>query len=557
MADRAPKIVVVGGVAGGASAAARARRLSEHSEIIVFERGPYVSFANCGLPYYIGGEITDRKKLLVQTPESLRARLALDVRVNTEVVAIDPSRRVITFRRPNSNSLEEETYDKLVLSTGSFPLRPNIPGIDRPGLFTLRDVPDTDQIFSWVEAHPAGKAVVIGGGFIGLEMAEQLHRRGLTVTVIEALPQLLAPLDPELAGLVECELAANGVTVQLGDAVAAFEAPSADETAAASVVVTNSGARFPADLILLGIGVRPETTLAKQVGLALGPSGGILVNEFLETSLPGIFAVGDAIEVRGFGLDIPSLIPLAGPANRQGRMAADNIFGMRRTYRGTAGTAVVRVFGLIAAATGANEKLLKRQQLSFKSVSLHPGSHAGYYPGAQPIALKLTFDPKTRRILGAQAVGRDGVEKRIDVIATALQLGGTVDDLAELELCYAPPLGSAKDAVNLAGMAGQNVADEFVDVITAAELPAALAEGAVLLDVRDAAEVKAGTISGALWIPVNELRSRLDELPRTKLIVAYCASGLRSYLACRLLCQSGFSCKNLSGAYRTWTAAQR
>ncbi len=554
MSEHAHKVVIIGGVAGGASAAARARRLSEHSPIVLFERGPYVSFANCGLPYYVGGEIVDRKKLLIETPGSLARKLALDVRVNTEVTAIDREQKRVAYRRIADGVTGFESYDKLILATGAAPVRPPIPGIERPGLFTLRDVPDADGIAAWVAGHPTGRAVVIGAGFIGVEMAEQLRRRGMSVALIEALPQILPPLDPELATLVERELQANGVTVHRNDAVAAFVAPASGESCGASVVVTKTGARFPADIVVLGIGVRPETALARAAGLALGTTGGVLVNEQLETSDPDIYAVGDAIEVRGFGLELPSLVPLAGPANRQGRLAADNVFGLKRKYTGSLGTAVVRVFGLVAAVTGASAKLLGHTKHRYSAVAIHPGSHAGYYPGAQPIALKLTFDPESRQVLGAQAVGREGVDKRIDVIATALRFGATVDDLGDLELCYAPPVGSAKDPVNIAGMAAQNVVDGLVTPLAVEDLPSRLQAGAFLLDVREARELDQGIITGAHHIPLGEIRDRMEEIPRERTVIAYCASGQRSYLACRLLTQHGYRCMNLNGAFRTWGA---
>jgi NADPH-dependent 2,4-dienoyl-CoA reductase/sulfur reductase-like enzyme/rhodanese-related sulfurtransferase len=541
-------------VAGGASAAARARRLSEEAEILVFERGPYVSFANCGLPYFVGGEIADRERLLVRTPEALRASLNLDVRVLTEVLRIDRATGQIELRDVQTGKRYCESYDALVLSTGAAPLRPPIPGIDRPGHFTVRTVPDAEAIVAWVESHNARRAVVVGGGYIGLEMAEQLHRRGLSVTVAEALPQVMAPLDPEMAAWLHEELREHEIGLCLGDGVAAFEPPTADEPAEASVVVLKSGTRLPADVVILGLGVRPEVGLAREAGLAIGDRGGIRVDEHLRTNDPHIWAVGDAIEVRDAVTGEWGLIPLAGPANRQGRIAADNILGRPSRYQGTFGTAVLRLFGLTAACTGANEKALRRAGIPWEAVHLHPASHAAYYPGAQPMALKLLFFPESGQLLGAQAVGGDGVDKRIDVLATALKARMTVHDLAELELAYAPPFGSAKDPVNLAGMIGQNVVHHDVEVAQWHEIATLDPRQTLLLDVREEAERRAGHIPGSVHIPLGQLRARLDELPCDREIVVHCQAGQRSYLACRILTQHGFRARNLSGAYRTWQA---
>lgn len=549
-------LVIVGGVAGGASAAARARRLCERCHIVVFERGPHVSFANCGLPYFVGGEIAEPDALLLQTPQSLRARFNLDVRVHSEVIAIDRAAQRVRVRERDGGREYEQPYDALVLSTGASPLRPRIPGIDREGHFVVRNVPDTERILAWIRQGPTpARAVVVGGGYIGLEMAEQLRLRGLEVTVVEALPQVMAPLDPEMAGWLHEELEVNGVTLRLGDPVAAFEAPATGEQARASVVVLKSGVRCPADLVVLGLGVRPETTLAVQAGLEVGTLGGIRVNEFLQTSDPRIWAVGDAIEVRDQVTGAWSIIPLAGPANRQGRIAADNIFGRTDRYEGTWGTAVLRLFRLTAGCTGASEKALRRANLPYQAVHLHPGSHAGYYPGAEPIALKVLFAPDTGRLLGAQAVGREGVAKRIDVLATALKAGMTVHDLVDLELAYAPPFGSAKDPVNLAGMVAQNVLAGDVRLAQWHEVETRDPEATVLLDVRQAGERAAGAIPGSIHIPLDELRARLGDLPRDREILVHCQSGQRSYFACRLLAQNGFQVRNLTGSYRTWKAA--
>ncbi len=552
---KSKRLVIVGGVAGGASAAARARRLSEDAEITVFERGPHVSFANCGLPYFVGGEIVEPDALLLQTPQSLRSRFNLDVRVRTEVVRIDRAAQRVAVRELDSGREFEQPYDALILSTGAAPLRPPIPGINRAGHFTVRNIPDVEQITAWTRDCAACRVVVVGGGYIGLEMAEQFKRRGLAVTVVEALPQVMAPLDPEMAAWLHHELRAQDVELHLNDPVAAFEPPTATEPARASIVVLRGGARLPADLVVLGLGVRPETGLAKQAGLEIGALGGLRVNEHLQTSDPRIWAVGDAIEVRDAATGAWSLIPLAGPANRQGRIAADNVFGRPSRYAGTWGTAILRLFGLTAACTGANEKSLCKAGVASQAIHLHPGSHAGYYPGAEPIALKILFAPDTGRLLGAQAVGRDGVDKRIDVLATALQAGLTVEDLAGLELAYAPPYGSAKDPVNLAGMVAANVLGGDVQLAQWSDIASLDPRTTVLLDVRNPDERARGHIPGSVHIPLPQLRQRLGELPKDKEIVVHCLSGQRSYYACRVLTQRGFRVRNLTGSYRTWKAA--
>jgi len=552
------RIVIIGGVAGGASAAARARRLCEQCEITVFERGPHASFANCGLPYFVGGEIVEQADLLVQTPESLRARFNLDVWVNSEVTGIDRAARLVKVRDRNSGREYEQPYDALILSTGATPLLPPIPGIEREGHFTVRNIPDVERIKAWIKDCRVCRAVVVGGGYIGLEMAEQLVRHGgLSVTVVESLPQVMAPLDPEMAAWLHLELRKHGVELFLGNPVAAFDAPGKGESARASVVVLKSGERLPADAVVLGLGVRPEVSLAKNAGLEIGARGGIRVNEHLQTNDPHIWAVGDAIEVRDAITGAWSLVALAGPANRQGRIAADNIFGRPAIYHGTWGTAILRLFDLTAGCTGANEKTLRAAGIPYQALHLHPGSHAGYYPGAEPIAIKIIFAPDTGKLLGAQAVGRDGVDKRLDVFATALKGGMTVHDLAELELAYAPPYGSAKDPVNLAGMAAQNVLDGDVSLAQWYEVAALDRAQTLLLDVRRADERAKGFIPGSIHIPLDELRGRLGELPRDREIIVSCHTGQRSYFACRLLAQNGFRVRNLTGAWRTWSAATK
>jgi len=549
------RLVIVGGVAGGASAAARARRLSETADIIVFERGPHVSFANCGLPYHVGGEIAERDALLLQTPQSLRARFNLDVRVRTEVQAVDRARRCVHVRDLDSGREYDQSYDALILAPGAAPLRPPIPGIEREGHFTVRDVPDADRIKAWVRERRPRRAVVVGGGYIGLELVEQLVHAGLEVSLAEALPQVMSALDREMAAWLHAELRANHVALHLGDAVAAFEAPAAGESAAASVVVLKTGKRLPADLVILGLGVKPEVGLARQAGLETGKLGGIRVDDHLRTSDPHIWAVGDAIEVRHAVLGDWAVIPLAGPANRQGRIAADNIFGRPTRYAGTYGTAVIRLFKLTAACTGATQTALERVGRPFEALHLHPGSHAGYYPGAQPIAVKILFDPEDGRLLGAQAVGGDGVDKRMDVLATALKAGMSVNDLAELELCYAPPIGAAKDPVNLAGMAAQNVLRGDVALAHWNEIAGLDPSRVIVLDVRSAGERQPGHIPGSLHVPLPELRARVGELPRDREIVVSCQSGQRSYFAARFLMQRGFKVRNLTGSYRTWKTA--
>ena len=549
------RLIVIGGVAGGASAAARARRLSETAEIIVVERGPHVSFANCGLPYYVGGEIADQSALLVQTPEKLRARFNMDVRVNTEAVGIDRQRKVVSLRHADGTATDE-SYDALILSTGAAPLRPPIPGIDRPGHFVIRSVPDALTIEKWVSTRAHRRATVVGGGYIGLEMAEQLVRRGMEVTVVEALPQVAAFVDPEMAALIHQALRQNGIRLHLGDPVAEFAAPASDYDGDASVVVLKSGVRVPSDLVILGMGVRPETSLARSAGLQIGRTGGIQVDDCLRTSDPSIWAVGDAVEIRHAVTGQPMLLPLAGPANRQGRIAAENALGGNVTYRGTYGTGIMRVFDVVVGGTGANSRMLAAADIPFAAVHLHPADHAGYYPGACPIALKVFYSPETGRLLGAQAVGRAGVDKRIDVLATAIQAGWTVERLAEVELAYAPPFGSAKDPVNLAGMVASNVRRGLVEMAYTGDLETLDPATSLLLDVRDDDEWAEGFIPGAVHIPLDQLRGRLGELPDDREIIAYCRSGQRSYYACRILTQNGFRARNLSGAYLTWLTSQ-
>ena len=541
------KLLIVGGVAGGASAAARSRRLSEDAHIVLFERGPDVSFANCGLPYYVGGEIVEREKLLVTTPEMLKSRFKLDVRTRSSVEAIDRTAKKVRVRDLASRREYEETYDKLILATGAAPFRPSIPGIDLPGVFTLRNLQDTDHIKERVD-RGVKQAVLLGGGFISLELAENFVRLGISTTVVEKDAQILTPFDKEMTQSVIEELAKKGVTLLLGQTAEAVQ-----QTAEGLVVCLNSGQRLPAQLVIFGIGVRPENKLAVDAGLEVGPRGGIRVNDLLQTSDPDIYAVGDAIEVKDVVSGDPTQVPLAGPANRQGRIAADNAFGRSMTYRGTQGTAIVGVFDRTAAMTGASEKVLRRANRAFRKVYVHPTHHAGYYPGAEQMTLKVLFDPTTGRMLGAQAVGGAGVDKRIDVLAVAIQAGMTVFDLEEMELAYAPQYGSAKDPINMAGfVAGGLLRGDHPQVDVEAVLAAPVAEQPLLLDVRTPQEFASGHIPGAVNIPLDDLRSRLGELPRDRKIAAYCQVGQRGYLATRILQQNGFSASNIGGGYKTY-----
>jgi NADPH-dependent 2,4-dienoyl-CoA reductase/sulfur reductase-like enzyme/rhodanese-related sulfurtransferase/TusA-related sulfurtransferase len=538
------KIVIVGGVAGVATAAARLRRLDEQAEIILLERGEYISFANCGLPYYIGEVIQERDKLLVQTPEAMRARFAIDVRVQSEVTAVHPDRKAITVNSKDRGQYEE-TYDYLILSPGAKPIRPNLPGINSSRIFTLRNVPDTDRIKAFVDRENSRQAVVVGGGFIGVEIAENLKERGLEVSITEAAPHILPPFDSDMAVLVEHELEENGIQLFLGDGVASFQ-----EQADGLSVTLQSGKALAADLVILAIGVAPETGFLSGSGIALGRRGHILVNDRLETSQAGIYAVGDAIEVIDFVSGQPAAIPLAGPANKQGRIAADNIAGLSSQFRGSQGTSILKVFTLTAAATGNNERTLRRLGVACHAAIVHPNSHAAYYPGALPLTIKLLFDD-TGRILGAQAIGLDGVDKRMDVIATVIRLKGTVRDLTELELAYAPPYSSAKDPVNMIGFVAEDILSGLSDVFTYEQLASFDRQGTILLDVRTEMEFENGHLPDAINIPVDDLRRRLSDLNKDKLILTYCQVGLRGYIASRILSQNGFRVKNMTGGYKS------
>jgi len=541
------KLVIVGGVAGGASAAARARRLSEDSHIVLVERGPDVSFANCGLPYYLGGVIAERAKLLVITPERLQTRYRLDVRVRSNVEAIDRAAKTVRIRDLATGRVYDEPYDKLILAPGAAPLRPPIAGIDLPGVFTLRNLQDVDHIKAALDAG-VRQAVVVGAGFIGLELVENLVHRGIDTTLVELQDQVLPPFDREMTTPIAATLTDHGVRLILSDSAEAFE-----QAAGGLVVRLKSGQRLAAQLVVLGVGVRPENKLAVEAGLDVGPRGGIRVDELLRTSDPDIYAVGDAVEIKDFVTGEPAQVPLAGPANRQGRIAADNVCGRGVRYRGTQGTAIVGAFGRTAAMTGQSEKSLRRASRSYRAVYVHPAHHAGYYPGAEAMTLKLLFAPDTGRVLGAQAVGGTGVDKRIDVLAVAIAAGMSVYDLEELELAYAPQYGSAKDPVNMAGfVAAGLLRGDHPQLDVATMLAAPVEQRTYLLDVRTPAEFAAGHIPGAVNVPVDELRSRLGELPRDRQIAAYCQVGQRGYLATRILLQAGFSAANLSGGYTTY-----
>lgn len=550
------KVIIVGGVAGGASCAARLRRLDEKAEILMVERGPYVSYANCGLPYHVGGAIEKESSLLVATEQTFRTQFAIDCRTRCEVVGVSAKQKTVELKNHATGEVTTEKYDKLVLSPGAAPIRPPLPGIDLPGIFSVRTVPDARHMREWLERDMADqsgmhsytgyqtvtkprRAVVVGGGFIGLEMVENLVHRGLDVTLVEKLDQVMPPLDPEMARLVERYLVKHGVRLELNDGVAGFQ-----KVADGSLeVLTSSGKKHPADIVILAIGVRPETTLAKMAGIEIGQRGGIRVDEHMRTSNPDIFAVGDAVEVKDFVTGQWTLIPLAGPANRQGRIAAEVIVGRNSRYRGTQGTSICQIFEAAIAQTGVSEKTITQLgDKDFEKIYLYPNSHAGYYPGAKILPMKVLFRKSNGKLLGAQILGEDGVPKRIDSFAMALQMGCTIYDLEESELCYAPPFGSAKDPVNFAGMVAAD--------ILRGDMPNchwSSVNGEFLLDVRNPPELAVESVPGAFNIPLPELRKRLGELPRDREILVFCRSGQRAYYATRVLLQNGFKARNLAG----------
>ncbi|MFT9370864.1 FAD-dependent oxidoreductase [Paenibacillus polymyxa] len=540
-------IIIIGGVAGGASAAARLRRWSEEDEIILFERGEHVSFANCGLPYYIGGTIQAREKLFLQTPQGIRDRFNIDVRVQKEVIQIDREHKLVHYRDMITGVTDEQPYDIVVLSPGAKPMIPDIPGLyEATNVFTLRNIHDTDLIKAYVDERHPKHATVIGAGFVGLEMAENLRERGLAVTIMDKGQQLLNPLDPEMAKLVEQHVKLNGVEVRLEEGVAAFEEQGTQ-------LRLTSGEMLQTDLVILAIGVVPENELAKQCGLELGFRGAIQVNAQLQTSDPSIYAVGDAIQVKDRNHGFATMVSLAWGANRQGRLAADHINGQAISYDGALGTSVIKTFALTAASTGNNEKTLQRLAVPYQAIHIHPGSHAGYYPGASPISMKLLFHPETGMIYGAQAVGADGADKRIDVIATAIRGHLNVRELADIELAYAPPYSSAKDPVNMAGYVASNIMDGLVQTIQWHEVDDFHRNDGLVIDVRDAVELQGGTIPGSMHIPLAEIRERMSEIPRDLEIAVSCQVGLRGYLAARILTQSGYRVRNVDGGYKTYS----
>ncbi len=537
------KTVIIGGVAGGASAAARLRRLDESAEIIILERGEYVSFANCGLPYYIGGAITEKQKLTLQTPESFWARFRIHVRVNSEGIQIDPAAKTVTVKNVKTGETYTESYDYLILSPGAEPVRPNIPGADSDMVFTLRNIPDTVKIKEYMETARPASAVVIGGGYIGVEMAENLREAGLQVAIVELADHLIAPLDYDMAADVHRYIKSKGVGLYLNNGVKAIEGHR---------VVLENG-EIQTDMVILSVGVRPETGLAQQCGIKTNPRGSIVVDAQMRTNLPGIYAVGDAVEVEDFITKTPAFIPLAGPANKQGRIAADHIGGLPCEYTGTQGSAVLKLFDMTVATTGLNEKSAKARGIAYDKTYIYSGSHAAYYPGGTNMSIKALWDKETHKILGAQIVGFEGVDKRMDVIAASIRFGAKITDLAQLELCYAPPFGSAKDPVNMLGFVAENIITGKIKQFFWHNVESLPRDGTVtLLDVRTAAEVSQGKIEGFTNIPLDSLRERIQEIPKGRPVYVHCHSGLRSYIACRILLGKGYECFNLAGGWRLY-----
>ena len=537
------KTVIIGGVAGGASAAARLRRLDESAEIIILERGEYVSFANCGLPYYIGGVITNKNNLTLQTPESFRARFQIDVRVNSEAVKIDPEAKTVSVKNLKTGETYQESYDTLILSPGAEPIKPNIDGIDSDFVFTLRNIPDTLKIKAYIEQTSPKSAVVIGGGYIGVEMAENLKEAGLHVSIVELADHLIAPLDFDMAADVHRYIQSKGMELYLNNGVKAIDGHT---------VVLQNG-ELQADMMILSVGVRPETAIAKACGIQTNSRGSILVDRNMKTNIPAIYAVGDAVEVRDFVSGKPAFIPLAGPANKQGRIAADNIVGIPSEYTGTQGSAVLKLFDMTVATTGLNEKSAKAAGIEYDKTYIYSGSHASYYPDANNMSIKALWDKKTQKLLGAQIVGFDGVDKRMDVLATAIRFGAKITDLTALELCYAPPFGSAKDPVNMLGFVGENIVTGKIKQFFWHDVETLPRDGSVtLLDVRTATEVSFGKIDGFSNIPLDSLRERIGEIPKNKPVYVHCHSGLRSYIACRILAGYGYDCYNLAGGWRLY-----
>lgn len=537
------KTVIIGGVAGGASAAARLRRLDESAEIIILERGEYVSFANCGLPYYIGGAITDQNNLTLQTPESFKSRFNIDVRVKNEAIKIDADAKTVTVKNLKSGEIYIESYDNLILSPGAEPIRPNIDSVSSNIVFTLRNIPDTLKIKKYIENTKPKSAVVIGGGYIGVEMAENLKEAGLDVSIVELADHLIAPLDFDMAADVHRYIKSFGIKLYLNNGVKAIDGHT---------LVLQNG-MLSTDMVILSVGVRPETTLAKECGININQRGNIIVDCQMKTNLANIYAIGDAVEAEDFITKSPVFIPLAGPANKQGRIAANNIAGISDEYTGTQGSAVLKFFDMTVATTGLNEKSAKAAGIDYDKTYIYSGSHASYYPGANNMSIKALWDKKTLKILGAQIVGFDGVDKRMDVLATAIRFGAKVTDLTKLELCYAPPFGSAKDPVNMLGFVAENIITEKIKQFFWYDIESLPRDGSVtLLDVRTVTEVSRGKIEGFMNIPLDTIRERIGEIPKDKPVYVHCHSGLRSYIACRILVENGYDCFNLAGGWRLY-----
>lgn len=544
----ATKLLVIGGVAGGATAAARARRLDERAEIILFERGEFISFANCGLPYYIGDIIKERDDLLVTTAKTVRDRYHIEVRTFSEVLKIDRSKREVEVKNHKTGETYGEGYDKIILAPGAEPVKPPLEGIHLEHVFNLRNIPDSEHIKAYIRSNSPRAAVIVGGGFIGLEMAENLVMHGIETTIVELLDQVMAPFDFEMASLLNAHLTEQGIHLELNSGVEKI-LQKEDRL----LVKTKKGSGIECDMVILSIGVKPENRLAREAGLEIGARGGITVDAGMRTSDPDIYAVGDAVEIRDFVTGLPAVTPLAGPANKQGRIAADNALGRRETFKGTLGTSIVKVFTMAAASTGVSEKTLKKHEIPYVASYTHSGSHASYYPGASMMAIKLIFQPANGRILGAQIVGGEGVDKRIDVLATAICGGMTVYDLEDLELAYAPPYGSAKDPVNIAGYVASNILKGDLNNVYWNQLSEMDHNGFLLIDLRNEDELeRAGTLPGAVNIPLPQLRSTLPELDKSKTYIPFCAVGLRGYIGYRILIQNGFAAKNLSGGFRTY-----
>lgn len=537
------KTIIIGGVAGGASAAARLRRLDEKAEIIILEKGEFVSFANCGLPYYIGGEITDREELTLQTPESFKARFNIDVRIFNEAVKINPEENTITIKNLQNGESYTEKYDNLILSPGAEPIIPNIKGIESANVFTLRNIPDTLKIKNYIDTEKPESAVVIGGGYIGVEMAENLAKAGLDVSIVELADHLIAPLDFDMAADVHRYIKEKGIELFLNNGVTAIEH---------NRILLQKG-EINADMVIMSVGVRPETAIAKACGIETNSRGSIIVDSKMHTNLPNIYAVGDAVEVKNFITNAPSFIPLAGPANKQGRIAADNIAGYESEYTGTQGSAVLKLFDMTVATTGLNEKSAQLSKIDYDKVYIYSSSHASYYPNGNMMSIKALWDKKSLKIIGAQITGFDGVDKRMDVIASAIRFGGKITDLTQLELCYAPPFSSAKDPVNMLGFTAENIISGKIKQFFWNEVETLPRDNSVtLLDVRTVTEFKRGKIDGFINIPLDSLRARIDEIPKDKPVYVHCHSGLRSYIACRILQGNGYDCYNLAGGWRLY-----